>query len=82
MVYDELLKCFAGEKKSVADLVTSTTENFDMQFIWSVVSNMEEEEDNKHSNCLPKAIIVEQWIALHGHSLCNHFIVGLLECHI
>ena len=45
-MHDKLDKCFAGEKQSVANLTVLIAQDFDIQFIWSIVSNMEEEEDD------------------------------------
>lgn len=72
VVYDKLLESFAGEKQSVAELTASTVKVYNIQFIWSVVSNMEEDDDEVQAQHL-LSCIVEEWIVLRGHSLCNHY---------
>ena len=68
VVYDLLQKVLAGQKKSVADLTLATMEDVDyIQFIWSVVSNLEEEEEAKEL----LSHIVREWVVLRGHSLCS-----------
>ena len=72
--YDKLVKCFSGERKSLAvrELAESIAADVDIQFIWSIVSDTGEDMDNEHAQYLLRCI-AEEWVALRGHSLTNHF---------
>lgn len=72
VVYNKLQKLLAGEKKTVAELTAATVEDVDIRFIWSVVSNFEEEESEHAQYLLSR--IVQEWVVLRGHSLCGHYI--------
>ena len=48
MVYEKLL---AGQKQSVSELTAVTMEDVDIQFVWSIVSNLEEEEEDAKLHC-------------------------------
>ena len=65
VVYDLLQKLLAGQKQSVSELTAVT---MDIQFVWSMVSNLEEEEEEAKELL---SHIVKEWIVLHGHSLCT-----------
>ena len=67
VVYDLLQKLLAGQKQSVSELTAVTMEDVDVQFVWSMVSNLEEEEEAKEL----LSHIVKEWIVLRGHSLCS-----------
>lgn len=71
VIYDELLKCFKGEEHSVADLTATATKDSDIQFIWSIISSMEDADEQAAQHLLTS--IVDQWIVLRGHSLRNRF---------
>ena len=68
VVYDLLQKLLSGQKKSVSELTLITMEDVDIQFIWSVVSNLEEEEAAAKELL---SHIVREWVVLRGHSLCS-----------
>lgn len=71
VIYDNLMECFEGHQHSISALTSVAIKDPDVQYIWSVLSDMDDEDD-VHAQCLLKSII-EEWITLRGHSLRNHF---------
>ncbi len=57
-------ECFTGKNHTVASLTTLATADADVQFIWSVVSDFEEEDDMFSQHLL--TCIVQE--ILRGHS--------------
>ena len=52
-------------------MTSAVASDSDIQFVWSIVSNMEDEDDLISQQLL--ASILKEWVVLRGHSICSHF---------
>ena len=81
VVCEKLKKVFKGQiqQQSEASLTVVVASDSDIQFVWSVVTHTED-EDNQISQQLLTSILKE-WVVLRGHSLCNEFMEKYKRLH-
>ena len=67
LIFDKLQRCMR-EEHSVASIVAFTTEDDDIQYIWSSIESdkLPAEESKKLLD-----LLIEEWVRLQGHSLCS-----------
>ena len=60
-------------------MTSAVASDSDIQFVWSIVSNMEDEDDLISQQLL--ASILKEWVVLRGHSICSHFMEEYKRLH-